>query len=299
MCIRDRVIPILKGVGLKIAIALSYSISPRHTDEHYAEKTRQAEALKPDCIYLKDQGGMLTVDSARTLIPIIMENAKGIPFELHSHCTTGMAPSVYMEALKLGVKTLHTGVPPLAQGSAQPSVLNVARNARNIGYRLKLDEILLESISKRLTEFANHDNMPLGEPTDYDNAQFVHQIPGGVISNLKFQLAGMGLESQLDEVISETVQIRKDLGYPIMITPYSQHICTQATLNVASGERYKVVIDEMIRFAQGVFGEDSGYLEMEQNLKDRLLSLPRAVDLTKRGYTVSYTHLTLPTILLV
>ena len=278
------VIPILKGVGLKIAVALSYSISPRHTDEHYAEKTRQAEALKPDYIYLKDQGGMLTVDSIRTLIPIIMENAKGIPFELHSHCTTGMAPSVYMEALKLRVKTLHTGVPPLAQGSAQPSVLNVARNARNIGYTLKLDEILLKSISKRLTEFANQDNMPLGEPTDYDNAQFVHQIPGGVISNLRFQLAGMGLESRLDEVISETVQIRKDLGYPIMITPYSQHICTQATLNVASGERYKVVIDEMIRFAQGVFGEDSGYLEMEQNLKDRLMSLPRAVDLTKRGY---------------
>ena len=158
------VIPILKGVGLKIAIALSYSISPRHTDEHYAEKTRQAEALKPDYIYLKDQGGMLTVDSIRTLIPIIMENAKGIPFELHSHCTTGMAPSVYMEALKLGVKTLHTGVPPLAQGSAQPSVLNVARNARNIGYTLKLDEMLLKSISKQVTQYS-------GSITDFDNSE--------------------------------------------------------------------------------------------------------------------------------
>lgn len=278
------VIPILKGVGLKIAIALAYSISPRHTDEHYAEKTRLAQALNPDVIYLKDQGGLLTQDRIRTLIPIMMKEAKGIPFELHSHCTTGMAPSVYMEALKLGVRTLHTGVPPLAEGSAQPSVLNVARNARNLGYQPKVDESLLDSIAERLTGFARQDSMPLGEPMAFDNRQFIHQIPGGVISNLRFQLAGLGLQDRLDDIMEECVQIRQDLGYPIMITPFSQHICTQATLNVTNGERYKVVVDEMIRFAQGVFGEDSGFLSMDQNLKDSLLNRPRADDLARRGY---------------
>ena len=243
-----------------------------------------AAALEPDIIYLKDQGGLLTVDRIRSLIPIMMENANGIPLELHSHCTTGMAPSVYMEALNLGVLMLHTGIPPLAQGSAQPSVLSVAKNARNLGYAPKVDEPLLASISQRLTEFAKQDNMPLGEPLEFDNAQFIHQIPGGVISNLKFQLVELGLEDRMEEVIEESIQIRKDLGYPIMITPFSQHMCTQAALNVASGERYKVVIDEIIRFALGVFGEDSGYTWMDQNLKDKLLSLPRAIDLAERGY---------------
>ena len=280
-----RVIPELKEIGMEVAIALSYSISPRHTDEHYARKTRESAALNPDVIYLKDQGGMLTVDRLRTLVPIMIENAGGIPFELHSHCTMGLAPSVYMEAISLGVGVVHTGIPPLAEGSAQPSILNVARNVRSLGHHTDIDDKLLESVADRLTRFAQSEKLPLGQPSEYNQMQFVHQIPGGVISNLKFQLATVGLEERLDEVVAETVEIRRELGYPIMITPYSQHICTQAAMNVASGERYSVVIDEMIRFAQGVFGEDSGYLEMDQNVKDKFLSLPRAAELADKGYT--------------
>ena len=123
-------IPFFRSLGLQIVIALAYTISPRHTDEYYAQKTREILAFKPDAIYLKDQGGLLTVDRLRTLLPVIVQNANGIPVELHSHCTTGLADLVYMEALKLGVRRLHTGVPPLANGSAQPSVFSVAANAR-------------------------------------------------------------------------------------------------------------------------------------------------------------------------
>src|SRR5579875_1178718 len=92
-------IPMLRGLGLKIAVALSYSLSPRHTDEHYAQKTREALPFKPDVIYLKDQCGLLTVDRIRTLVPVILRNAGDVPVELHSHCTTGLAPLVYLEAL--------------------------------------------------------------------------------------------------------------------------------------------------------------------------------------------------------
>ena len=273
-------VPFFKSIGLKTAIALSYSISPRHTDEHYADRTRESLKLKPDVIYLKDQGGLLTVDRIRTLIPIILEHAGGVPVELHSHCTTGLAPLVYMEALNLGVRTLHTGVPPLADGSAQPSVLDTAKNARLMGYSPKVDVNLLESVSQRLTEMAKQDNMPIGRPMKYDYGQYVHQIPGGVISNLRFQLSEIGMEQRLDEVIEETVTIRRELGYPVMITPYSQYMSTQAALNVATGERYKVVLDEVIRLAQGAYGEDSGYTWMDQNLRDRFLSLPRAKELS-------------------
>ena len=275
--------PFLKGMGYELAMAISYSISPRHTDEHYAEKTRLAAALKPASIYLKDQGGLLTVDRLRTLMPIMMKEAGDIPVELHSHCTTGLAPLVYAEALELGVTTLHCGIPPLADGSAQPSVLDTIRNARLMGHSVELDEKLLQSVSKRLYAIARQDNMPLGEPVRYDYAQYIHQIPGGVISNLRFQLTEIGLAHRLDEVIQECIRIREDLGYPIMITPFSQFVGTQAAIHIATGERYKVVIDELIRFAQGVFGEDSGYTWMNQNLKDQWLALPRAKELAALG----------------
>jgi oxaloacetate decarboxylase alpha subunit len=274
-------IPFIQGVGFKVACALSYSISPRHTDEHYAEKTRALLQFKPDVIYLKDQGGLLTIDRLRTIIPAIVKNAGNIPIELHSHCTTGLAPSVYMEALKLGVTTLHTGVPPLAEGSAQPSVLDTLKNARLLGYSSSLDEGLLKSISDRLRTFAIQDDMPLGQPLPYDCFQYVHQIPGGVISNLRFQLKELRLQHRLDEVIVECVAIHRELGYPIMITPFSQYVATQATMNVVTGERYKVVVDEIIRFAGGFFGEDSGFQSMDQNLKDRLLNSSRARELAE------------------
>ncbi|OGA27717.1 MAG: hypothetical protein A3I01_10960 [Betaproteobacteria bacterium RIFCSPLOWO2_02_FULL_65_24] len=277
------IIPEFRSLGLQIATAVSYSVSPRHSDEYYARKTREVAAFSPDVIYLKDQGGLLTVDRARTLIRVMLENAGGVPLELHSHCTTGLADLVYMEALKLGVRTLHTAVPPLANGSSQPSIFTVAGNARLLGYSTAVDEAGLRSVQARLTAIAREEGLPIGAPLDYDCGQYIHQVPGGVISNLRHQLAQLRILERLDEVLEETVQVRKDLGYPIMITPHSQFVVSQAAINVALGERYKVVIDELILFAQGIYGEDSGYTWMDQDLKDRLLGSPRARELAARG----------------
>ena len=276
------VIPMFRDLGLQVVIALSYTISPRHTDEHYAQKTRDALRFKPDAIYLKDQGGLLTVDRLRTLLPVIMQNAESVPVELHSHCTTGLAGLVYLEALRLGVTTLHTAVPPLANGSGQPSVLNVARNGAIIGYRSAIDEGRIRRIAKRLTSFAKQDDLPLGVPLEYDESQYIHQVPGGVISNLRFQLAELGMQHRLDEVLEEAVRVRHDRCYPIMITPHSQYVVTQAAINVAVGSRYELVIDELILFAKGFYGEDSGYGWMDQNLKDRILGSRRASEISNR-----------------
>lgn len=276
------IIPIFRELGVQVVLALSYTISPRHTDDYYAQKTRELVAFKPDAIYVKDQGGLLTVDRVRTLLPTMIQNAAGIPIELHSHCTTGLAPLVYLEGLRLGVRTLHTAIPPLAQGSSQPSVLNVVRNAGLMGFSTRVNEGLIEEVARRLTTIARQEKLPIGAPLEYDSAQYVHQVPGGVISNLKHQLAEMRMQDRLDEVLEESVHVRKDLGYPIMITPLSQFVVTQAAINIATGERYKHVIDELIMFAQGVYGDDSGYSVMEQNLKDRLLSTHRAAELTSR-----------------
>ena len=276
------IVPMFRDLGVQIVLALSYTVSPRHTDEYYAHKTRELLPFKPDIIYLKDQGGLLTVDRVRTLLPVILQNANGIPIELHSHCTTGLADLVYLEALRLGVRTLHTAVPPLAQGSSQPSIFNVAKNARLWGYSPQVDEKILRSVSERLMAIAKQEKLPIGAPLEYDHAQYIHQVPGGVISNLRFQLNEMRIADKLDEVLQESVQVRKDLGYPIMITPLSQYVVTQAAINIATEERYKHVIDELILFAQGAFGEDSGYTMMNENLKDKLLSLSRAAELAAR-----------------
>ena len=272
-------IPMFRNLGLQVSLAISFSISPRHTDEYYAQKTREVVAFKPDMIYLKDQGGLLTMDRIRTLFPLMVENANGVPVELHSHCTTGLAPLVYLEALGLGASVLHTAVPPLANGSSQPSIFNVAGNARLMGYETRVDENIVRTVSERLTAIAKRDRLPIGVPLEYDYAQYIHQVPGGVISNLRHQLTEMRCLHLLDKVLEEAVQVRKDLGYPIMITPHSQFVVTQSTLNVTMGERYKHVIDEIILFALGVFGEDSGQPWMDQNLKDKLLASPRAKEL--------------------
>jgi oxaloacetate decarboxylase alpha subunit len=275
--------PTMRDMGFQSNIGISYSISPRHTDELFAEKVRGAVAFKPDAIYLKDQGGLLTVDRIRTLVPIMLEAAGDIQVELHSHCTTGLAPSVYSEAMRLGIKVLHCGIPPASDGSAQPSVLDTARNARELGFTPLIDERLLESVSRRLRSVTIQEGLPLGEPMRYDEAQFAHQIPGGVISNLRFQLAAINMEHHLEEVKAESIRIRAELGYPAMITPYSQYVVTQASIHVLTGERYKVVTDELIRFAQGAGGVDSGYTWMDQDLKDRFLSLPRAKELADQA----------------
>jgi oxaloacetate decarboxylase alpha subunit len=276
------IVPLLRNLGLEVVLALSYTISPRHTDEYYAKKTREILQFKPNAIYLKDQGGLLTVDRARTLLPAIMQSAGDVPLEVHSHCTTGQAELVYLEAMKLGIPTVHTAVPPLANGPSQPSVLSVAHNARVLGYSVSVDEDLLRSVAERLTAFAKQDGLPIGAPLEHDAAQYIHQVPGGVISNLKYQLAELRIQDRLDEVLDETVQVRKDLGYPIMITPLSQYVVTQAAINVAMGERYKLIIDEVILHALGTYGEDSGFTCMDANLRDKILSLQRAAELKVR-----------------
>jgi oxaloacetate decarboxylase (Na+ extruding) subunit alpha len=211
-----------------------------------------------------------------------MQSAGDVPLEVHSHCTTGQAELVYLEAMKLGIPTVHTAVPPLANGPSQPSVLSVAHNARVLGYSVSVDEDLLRSVAERLTAFAKQDGLPIGAPLEHDAAQYIHQVPGGVISNLKYQLAELRIQDRLDEVLDETVQVRKDLGYPIMITPLSQYVVTQAAINVAMGERYKLIIDEVILHALGTYGEDSGFTCMDANLRDRILSLQRATELKER-----------------
>jgi len=267
-----------KDLGLEVIIALTYSYSPKHTDEYYAKVTQDAAKLNIDGLYLKDPGGLLTPERVPTLIPAIINNSRGLPVELHSHCTTGLAPLSYLEAIRHGIKTVHTAIPPLANGSSQPSVLNIARNIRFLGYTPTIQEEAIQPIINHFSYIAKRKGLPLGQPLEYDVYQYIHQVPGGVISNLKHQLSLMRMGHRLEEVLEETVRVRKDLGYPIMVTPFSQFVVSQAALNVMAGERYKQVSDEIMKDALGFWGkEDSD--SIDPNIKDMILSFSRAKEL--------------------
>jgi len=264
-----------KKVGLTTILNQIYSVSPKHTDAYYARKAREAAVLKPDYICLKDPGGLLTPERTVALIKVIQKEAPGMPIELHVHCTTGLGPLCAIEAIKLGVQIIDVSVPPLANASSNPSVFNVAQNSRALGYSPVIDEQSLKSVARDLTFFAKRENMPIGEPVEYDYSQYVHQVPGGMISNLRFQLKNLGLLHRLPEVLEEAIQVRKDLGYPIMVTPFSQFVGSQAAINVIKGERYAQVTDQVIQYATGLWGEEAAS-EVDAAVKDRILDRPRA-----------------------
>jgi len=268
----------LRKMGVEAVVNLIFSVSPRHTDEYYAEKARDVAALKPYRICFKDVGGLLTPERTRALIPIIRENINDVPLEFHAHCNNGLAPLCCLEAIKLGVKIIHTAIPPLANGSSQPSVFNVATNARALGYSPVVDEAALKPVSEHFTSIAKRESFPIGTPVEYDHAQYLHQVPGGMISNLRHQLRLMGMADKLEATLEEAGRVRAEFGYPIMVTPLSQFVGSQAAINIILGERYKEVTDQVIQYALGLWGKEGSTL-MDPNVKDKILSRPRAREL--------------------
>ncbi|MEA2937636.1 MAG: oxaloacetate decarboxylase (Na+ extruding) subunit alpha [Alphaproteobacteria bacterium] len=271
-------VEVARRFGLDPIVNLIYSVSPVHTDAYYAERCRQAVTLNPFRLCLKDPGGLLTPERTRTLVPVVLANAGGIPVELHSHCTTGLGPLVALEAVKLGIRIVNTGVPPLADASALPSVYNVARNLRALGYRTVIDEDVLHPVTEHFNVIARREGFPLGVPAEYDEATYQHQVPGGMISNLGHQLRQVGKEAQLAQALEETSRVRVEFGYPIMVTPLSQFVGSQAAINVIVGERYKEVTDQVIRYALGHFGEEA-VTAMDQEVREKILDRPRAKEI--------------------
>jgi len=264
-----------RKAGIAPIINITYSISPRHTDDYYAEHTRQAVLLSPYRLCLKDPGGLLTPERTRTLVPIMLKNSAGIPVELHTHCSTGLGPLCCLEAVQQGIRIVNTAIPPLADGASLPSIFDVVGNLHALGYRTGIDEESLRPVAKHFTVIARREELPIGAPVAYDYTQYVHQVPGGMISNMRHQMREVNAEHRLPAALEETVRVRAEFGYPIMVTPLSQFVGSQAALNVIVGERYKEVTDQSIRYALGHFGGDVATL-MNPEVRARILDRPRA-----------------------
>jgi oxaloacetate decarboxylase alpha subunit len=272
---------VARDVGINPVPNIIYSVSPKHTDEYFAQRTRDAASLKVNRLCLKDPGGLLTPERVKTLVPIMFQNANGIEIELHTHCTTGLGPLCCLEAVKLGIRIVNTALPPLADGPSNPSLFNVAKNLRVLGYKTLIDEDLVKPVSDHFTYIAKREGFPIGAPVEYDYSQYQHQIPGGMISNLRHQLRKVGMEQKIDQALEETMQVRAELGYPIMVTPLSQFVGSQAAINVIVGERYKEVTDQIIQYALGYWGREGAEL-LDPSVKAKILDRPRAREWAQR-----------------
>ena len=266
---------IAKAEGGEVVPALMYTSSPAHTNEHWARKTRLLAEAK-DCvdrIMIEDASGVITPEGTRELVSTVQKNCEGLPIEFHSHCNSGLAPLCYLEAIQSGVTTVHTAVAPLANGTSLPATETILRNARRLGYTSDLNEDALAAVSAHFRNIAEKEGLPIGVPMEYDLFHFEHQVPGGMMTNLTRQLREVGMEHRLDEILEEVVLVRKEFGYPVMATPYSQIVGAQAVENVVSGERYKQLTDEVIKYVLGYYGEP--VVPVDQNVMDRVMGLPR------------------------
>ncbi len=264
-----------KRVGIKVVVPLVYSLSPVHTDEFYAHKTAEMiHMLDPDSVMIKDSIGLLTPERTRTLVPTIKGKIGDRPLEMHSHCTTGLAPLCCLDSVPLGVDIIDTCVSPLANGPSHPSVENMTMNLKRLGYDPKVNGEAVKKISDHFAYVAKREGKPMGAPVEYDAFQYIHQVPGGMISNLEFMLSERGMAHRLEEVLEEISVIREEWGYPVMITPFSQLVGTQGVLNVLQGERYKTATAEGIRYVLGHYGETPA--PVDQNVLDKMTSLPEA-----------------------
>jgi pyruvate/oxaloacetate carboxyltransferase len=267
---------IAKAEGAEVAPSLMYTTSPVHDSKHWARKTRMLAEIK-DCvdrIMIEDASGVITPEGTKELITTVLKNADGLPVEFHSHCNSGLAPLCYLEAIKAGVRCVHTAVWPLANGTSLPATESILKNAKRLGFTADLDEDALAKVAEHFKNIAQTEGYPIGVPMEYDLFHYQHQVPGGMLTNLTRQLKEVGMEDRLEAMLEEVVHVRKDLGYPVMATPYSQIVGAQALENVISGARYSHFTDEVVKYVLGLYGEPAA--PIDKDVMDKVMNSPQA-----------------------
>jgi oxaloacetate decarboxylase alpha subunit len=253
---------IRRAGAAEIIAALTFTLSTVHDDEFYAAVAeRLSKSSHIDRLYIKDPSGLLTAERARALIPAIRARIGGMALELHSHCTIGLSSQSYMVAADLGVSVLQTALGPLANGGSLPDAQRVVANLRELGHTVDIDDRLLAACARYFAQLARAENLPFGVPQDFDAAYLRHQLAGGVLTTTRRQLAEIGLEHRFGDLLREVVQVRAELGYPIMVTPFPQMVVSQALFNLLGDARYANVSDQVIRYALGKFGRPSAPIE--------------------------------------
>ncbi len=244
---------------------IAYTLSPIHNLENYAKLGKQLEGMGVHSICIKDMAGIMGPKEAYDLVKTLKETVK-IPVFLHTHSTTGLGPITYFKAVEAGCDGVDTAISSFSGGTSQPSTETLNYSFKQMGFETSLDEKVLKDINdffkplkEKYVSSGLLDSFVLGTDTD----ALVYQVPGGMLSNLIAQLKQQNSMDKLDEVLQETPRVRKDLGYPPLVTPMSQMVGVQAATNVLLGERYKSISKEVKAYLRGEYGKAPGEVDAE------------------------------------
>lgn len=270
-----RLARIAKEYGSEVVGTVFYTISPVHTDEYLAHQAEQIAAVPEiDGVLFYDTAGVLDVDRLRTLVPKIVAAAATKPVEIHANNLMGTSGLTYMEAVKHGIGVLHTATRSMANGPSVPSTESVVRNLEMMGCTHSIDTSLLPPVEEHFRRVGNAADYLVDAVSEYDLFNVTHQVPGGMVGTLKAQLEQHGMADRIDDVLAETGRVREELGWPVMATPLSQLVGTQAVLNVVTGERYGLVPDQVVAYGAGHYGEPPAPIDPE--VLDRIMHSAQA-----------------------
>ena len=246
-----------KKYGGECQIALSYTTSPIHTVDYYVELAKEIEKMGADSICIKDMAGVLLPEDAYELVSRLKASVK-LPIELHGHCTGGIMEMTYRKAIEAGVDIIDTALSPLSGGTSQPSTEAFQYALEGTEFDPKLNVEALNVAAEKMTKIKDKylENGLLNPKALIKNPNILkYQVPGGMLSNLMNQLKQQGAMDKYEEVLNEVPRVRKDMGYPPLVTPLSQMVGTQAVMNVITGERYKMVPKEIKEYLHGLYGK--------------------------------------------
>ena len=248
---------------------ISYTTSPVHTREKYVEMVRELARMGVGSICIKDMAGILTPAAAYDLVAAI-KDAVDLPVVMHTHCTTGLAYMTYLKGIEAGADVIDTAISPFSGGTSQPATETLAYALKELGYEVDLAQPTLYKIADYFKPIRNEyikdgtlNPISMGTDTQCLN----YQIPGGMLSNLLSQLKSLNALDKFDEALRETPAVRKDMGYPPLVTPTSQLVGTQAVQNVLAGERYKNVGAEIKAYCRGEYGRTPAPIDPEVRAK--------------------------------
>lgn len=244
---------------------ICYTISPIYNLEKYVEMGKELETLGVHSICIKDMAGIMGPQEAYDLVKALKENVK-LPIFLHTHSTTGLAPITYIKAVEAGCDGIDTAISSFSGGTSQPATETIDYALKQMGFVTGLEVKSLKKINDFFKPYKSQyitsgllDPFVMGTETD----TLVYQVPGGMLSNLLSQLKMQNADDKLEEVLAEIPNVRKDLGYPPLVTPMSQMVGVQATANVVAGERYKNISKEVKAYIRGEYGRAPGKVDEE------------------------------------
>ena len=249
--------------------AISYTVSPVHNEEYFVKLAIKLEEMGADVICIKDMANLLLPYDAYSLVKKLKENVK-VPIHLHTHNTTGTGDMTYLMAVQAGVDIVDTALSPFANGTAQPSTEALVATLQGTEHDTGLDLNGLSDVAAHFRDVANKmkaDGTLDPKVLNVDVKTLLYQVPGGMLSNLISQLKQANAEDKYYDVLAEIPNVRKDFGYPPLVTPTSQIVGTQAVFNVLAGERYKMVTKESKGVLRGEYGQVPGEVNEEVRKK--------------------------------